>query len=91
MKFTVTPAGVTLDPHQNLGTHIGVKATDHFTITITDTTTGELPRSGGWGFSPYLAFGVLLITGGIVMRVVHGHRQHKPGTAYPSPTGEHHS
>ncbi|MGJ3509354.1 SpaA isopeptide-forming pilin-related protein [Enemella sp. A6] len=64
IAFSLTPAGVTL----NGGTSEGVrlKDGDTFTVEVVDTTTGDLPMSGGDGVWPYWIVALLLIGAGVV-------------------------
>lgn len=74
VKFTVTAAGIVLDPAQVHGTAVALKAGDTFTIQITDTTRGELPESGGAGPWANLLYGLVLVFGSAVIYKISGRK-----------------
>ncbi|MGJ3509355.1 SpaA isopeptide-forming pilin-related protein [Enemella sp. A6] len=73
IAFTLTPAGITLTDGTSDG--IRLKDGDTFTIEVVDTTTGDLPMSGGDGVWPYWIVALLLIGAGVVW-----HRAAGPST-----------
>ena len=65
IRFTLTATGVRLggDP-AGTSTTITTPVDSPFTISVVDTTIGNLPEAGGTGPWPFLVVGLLLVLAG---------------------------
>lgn len=66
IKFTVTADGIVLASHLPPGANISVSDKDAFTLVVIDTSSGELPLSGGTGPANHVVLALLLFGAAVV-------------------------